>query len=59
MKKIVVALSALCSSASALAMPAQVPDRYYEHRAFLVDVWIDHVPCSPQVLWTCNLARLS
>jgi len=59
MKKTFLAAAALGISTSALAMPPQVPARYYEHRDFLVETWIAHVPCSAQVTWTCSLMSLT
>jgi hypothetical protein len=55
MKKIIFAVAALSLSASAFAMPPQVPARYYEHRAFVVSVWDAHFPCIPHLTGSCDL----
>ena len=53
--KLVLAITALSFSASASAMPEQVPDRYYEHYwGFLYFVITGHRPCvGPAGSW-CN-----
>lgn len=44
--KLTFACAAMTFSASAVAMPAQVPDRYYAHYwGFLYYVITDHRPC--------------
>jgi len=49
------AVAALFASASAAAMPPQVPDRYYDHYwDFLYYVISGHRPCvGPATMW-CN-----
>lgn len=53
--KLACAIAALSLSASASAMPPQVPDRYYDHYfGFLYYVLTGHRPCvGPAASW-CN-----
>jgi hypothetical protein len=50
--KLAAAAMLLTFSANAYAMPQQVPDRYYEHRDFLVQIWAGHI-CSMRPVWWC------
>ena len=52
--KLATAALALSISATASAMPPQVPDRYYDHFwGFLFGIVSAHRPCGPQGGW-CN-----